>query len=45
MTLDLKAIGQDPLRLLLFFGLLLIVRACPRCWSTGVPWRPGNAPR
>ncbi len=29
MTLDLKAISQDPLRLLLFFGLLLIVRGLP----------------
>jgi Kef-type K+ transport system membrane component KefB len=29
MTLDLKAIGQDPLRLLVFFGLLLIVRGLP----------------
>jgi Kef-type K+ transport system membrane component KefB len=29
MTLDLKAIGQDPLRLLIFFGLLLIVRGLP----------------
>ena len=29
MSLDLKAIGQDPLRLLLFFGLLLIVRGLP----------------
>ena len=29
MTLDLKAIGQDPLRLLVFFLLLLIVRGLP----------------
>jgi len=29
MSLDLKAISQDPLRLLLFFGLLLIVRGLP----------------
>jgi Kef-type K+ transport system membrane component KefB len=29
MTLDLKAIAQDPLRLLLFFALLLIVRGLP----------------
>jgi Kef-type K+ transport system membrane component KefB len=29
MTLDLKAIGQDPLRLVLFFVLLLIVRGLP----------------
>jgi Kef-type K+ transport system membrane component KefB len=29
MTLDLKAIGQDPLRMLIFFGLLLIVRGLP----------------
>jgi Kef-type K+ transport system membrane component KefB len=29
MTLDLKAIAQDPLRLLIFFGLLLIVRGLP----------------
>ena len=29
MTLDLKAISQDPLRLLLFFVLLLIVRGLP----------------
>jgi Kef-type K+ transport system membrane component KefB len=29
MTLDLKAIGQDPLRLLIFFLLLLIVRGLP----------------
>ncbi len=29
MTLDLKALGQDPLRLLLFFGLLLVVRGLP----------------
>jgi Kef-type K+ transport system membrane component KefB len=29
MTLDLKAISQDPLRLLLFLGLLLIVRGLP----------------
>ena len=29
MTLDLKAIGQDPLRLLLFFVLLLVVRGLP----------------
>ena len=29
MTLDLKAISQDPLRLLVFFGLLLIVRGLP----------------
>jgi Kef-type K+ transport system membrane component KefB len=29
MTLDLKAISQDPLRLLLFFALLLIVRGLP----------------
>jgi Kef-type K+ transport system membrane component KefB len=29
MGLDLKAIGQDPLRLLTFFGLLLVVRGLP----------------
>ena len=29
MTLDLKAISQDPLRLLIFFLLLLIVRGLP----------------
>jgi Kef-type K+ transport system membrane component KefB len=29
MTLDLKAIAQDPLRLLIFFALLLIVRGLP----------------
>jgi Kef-type K+ transport system membrane component KefB len=29
MTLDLKAIAQDPLRLLLFFALLLAVRGLP----------------
>jgi Kef-type K+ transport system membrane component KefB len=29
MTLDLKAISQDPLRLLIFFPLLLIVRGLP----------------
>jgi Kef-type K+ transport system membrane component KefB len=29
MTLDLKAISQDPVRLLLFFALLLIVRGLP----------------
>jgi Kef-type K+ transport system membrane component KefB len=29
MTLDLKAIAQNPLRLLLFFALLLIVRGLP----------------
>ena len=29
MTLDLKAISKDPLRLLLFFALLLIVRGLP----------------
>jgi hypothetical protein len=29
MTLDLKAISQDPLCLLLFFLLLLIVRGLP----------------
>ena len=29
MTLDLKAISQDPLRLLIFFVLLLIVRGLP----------------
>jgi Kef-type K+ transport system membrane component KefB len=29
MTLDLKAISQDPLRVLLFFGLLLVVRGLP----------------
>jgi Kef-type K+ transport system membrane component KefB len=29
MTLDLKAISQDPLRLLLFFVLLLVVRGLP----------------
>jgi Kef-type K+ transport system membrane component KefB len=29
MTLDLKAIGQDPLRLLIFLALLLIVRGLP----------------
>jgi Kef-type K+ transport system membrane component KefB len=29
MTLDLKAIAQDPLRLLLFFGMLLVVRGLP----------------
>jgi Kef-type K+ transport system membrane component KefB len=29
MTLDLKAISQDPLRMLLFFALLLIVRGLP----------------
>ena len=29
MTLDVKAISQDPLRLLLFFALLLIVRGLP----------------
>jgi len=29
MTLDLKAISQDPLRMLLFFLLLLIVRGLP----------------
>ena len=29
MTLDLKAISQDPLRVLIFFALLLIVRGLP----------------
>jgi Kef-type K+ transport system membrane component KefB len=29
MTLDLEALGQDPLRLLIIFGLLLIVRGLP----------------
>ena len=29
MTLDVKAIGQDPLRMLVFFGLLLVVRGLP----------------
>jgi Kef-type K+ transport system membrane component KefB len=29
MTLDLRAIGQNPLRLLIFFLLLLIVRGLP----------------
>jgi Sodium/hydrogen exchanger family len=29
MTVALKALSQDPLRLLLFFGLLLIVRGLP----------------
>ena len=29
MTLDLKAIGQDPLRLVVFFLLLLVVRGLP----------------
>jgi len=29
MSLDLKAIAQDPLRLLIFFALLLIVRGLP----------------
>jgi Kef-type K+ transport system membrane component KefB len=29
MTLDLKAISKDPLRLLFFFGLLLVVRGLP----------------
>jgi len=29
MSLDVKAISQDPLRLLIFFGLLLIVRGLP----------------
>jgi Kef-type K+ transport system membrane component KefB len=29
MTLDLKAISQDPLRLLIFFVLLLVVRGLP----------------
>jgi len=29
MSLDLKAIGQDPLRLLIFLALLLIVRGLP----------------
>ena len=29
MAIDLKAIGQDPLRLLLFFLLLLVVRGLP----------------
>ena len=29
MTLDLKALSQDPLRLLIFFGLLLVVRGLP----------------
>jgi Kef-type K+ transport system membrane component KefB len=29
MTIDLKAIAQDPLRLLLFLGLLLVVRGLP----------------
>ena len=29
MTLDLSAIAQDPLRLLIFFALLLIVRGLP----------------
>jgi Kef-type K+ transport system membrane component KefB len=29
MTIDLKAIGQDPLRLLLLLGMLLIVRGLP----------------
>jgi Kef-type K+ transport system membrane component KefB len=29
MTLDVKALVQDPLRLLLFFGLLLVVRGLP----------------
>ena len=29
MTLDLKAISQDPLRMLIFFALLLVVRGLP----------------
>jgi Kef-type K+ transport system membrane component KefB len=29
MTIDLKAIGQDPLRLLLFLAMLLVVRGLP----------------
>src|SRR5215471_1109337 len=29
MTLDMKAIAQDPLRMLIFFALLLIVRGLP----------------
>jgi Kef-type K+ transport system membrane component KefB len=29
MSFDIKAISQDPLRLLLFFGLLLVVRGLP----------------
>jgi Kef-type K+ transport system membrane component KefB len=29
MSLDLRAISQDPLRLLIFFGLLLVVRGLP----------------
>ena len=29
MTLDLKAISQDPLRVMLFFALLLVVRGLP----------------
>ena len=29
MTLDLKSISEDPLRLLLFFGLLIVVRGLP----------------
>ena len=45
MTLDLKAISQDPLRLLLFFVLLLVVRGLPsllvyrRALPPGSGWR------
>ena len=45
MTLDLKAISQDPLRLLLFFLMLLFVRGLPsllvyrRALASGNGWR------
>ena len=36
MGLDLPSIAENPLRLLVFFVLLLAVRGLPRCSSTGV---------
>jgi Kef-type K+ transport system membrane component KefB len=34
MNLDVDSIVESPLRLLVFFVLLLLVRGCRHCWST-----------
>ena len=45
MTLDLKAISQDPLRCSVLSCCCWSSAACPRCWSTGTTCRPGSGPR
>ena len=45
MTLDLKAISQDPLRLLIIFALLLIVRGLPSLLVYRRALPPGAGPR